>query len=531
MAKIVLLSLYDRNAYGLRLMSASLRAHGHECHLVFLKRYSSVASFDLELQVGEYPWIGVNKSGRAFKYASNSPITEREYDLLKTTIDRIQPHAIGMTVNTPLRTQSAAVSGFLKRHFRVPLIWGGYDPTVNPDACLEHCDYACVGEGDAAILEIAERADRGLSFEGVSNLVYRGRGLLRKTPKAPLNPDIDSYPWRDDDPEGKWFIEDDRLDENYAVVNDKEPGVYQAMSARGCPYRCSYCCEATFQDEYSEEKFLRRRSPENFVEELARAKRRFNLRSLWFEDEIFAMNLKWLERFAPLYKEKVDLPFIAYIYPTRQSRKILTLLREVGLQDCCLALESGSERINKEVFNRVYSRSLYLETASICRELGISFYTDIITYNPYETEQDLKETLAVLLEIGCGYDMCVNKLFVLPGTGLANKMLHDGLSFEQSDERVRMFDYYVRLFWIASFGPAAKRVISLIQAMPQLRRNPRLLNPALLEPLVSPVRWVLSDDRAWGKAPAVQSLRKWSERAARPASAAPQPRRSDPLCH
>ena len=65
------------------------------------------------------------------------------------------------------------------------------------------------------------------------------------------------------------FLEDNSLKRGYQVLNDKKPGVYQAMSARGCPYKCSYCCEATFKDLYAGEVFLRRRSPEDLVAELA----------------------------------------------------------------------------------------------------------------------------------------------------------------------------------------------------------------------------------------------------------------------
>lgn len=36
MAKVVRISIYDRNAYGQRLMSASLKKHGHRCHMIFL---------------------------------------------------------------------------------------------------------------------------------------------------------------------------------------------------------------------------------------------------------------------------------------------------------------------------------------------------------------------------------------------------------------------------------------------------------------------------------------------------------------
>ena len=487
MAKVTFISLYDRNAYGLRLMSANLKQQGHQCDIIFLKRYNTIRTYQLELDVGEYPWVGINKQGRAFKYASNSFISTIEFDLLHQLLDKLQPDLIGLTVNTPLRTQAIGVTQFIKKKFTVPVIWGGYDPTVNFADCVKHCDYACVGEGDQTIIEIAKRIDTGQSFEDVGNLVFVNNGSMIVNPKYPLEPQIDKYPWRDNEPKDKYLIEDNQLEENHTTVNDKAQGVYQAMSARGCPYKCSYCCEATFKSIYSEEKFLRRRSPQDLIAELAEAKQRFGFTRIQFEDEIFAMNVKWLQEFVPLYKQKVNLPFVAYIYPVHNIDKVLTLLKEAGLEECCLALESGSERINKIVFNRVYNRDLFLKTARLCKELNISFYTDVITYNPYEEEEDLKKTLAVLIAMQGGFDMAVNKLFVLPGTQLNQKMSHDGLIISEIAKKERLFNYYCRLFWIASFTRHSQVIINLIETMRIFKKYPQLLNPALLEAMLNPI--------------------------------------------
>jgi len=485
MADIVLISLYDRNAYGQRLMSANLKKRGHRCHMIFLKRYNTDWSYQLELEVGEYPWMGVNERGQVFKYASNSHISERELELLRGLLEKIKPDVIGMTVNTPLRVQNIKVTRFIKEHFNVPIVWGGYDPTVNAPQCLELCDYACVGEGDQAILEIAERIDEGRNFDDVCNLAYLREGRAFFKPKAPAEQDIDKYPWRDNSPEHKYFIEDDQLIENYPVINDRGPGEYQTMSARGCPYKCTYCCEALLKDIYEGEKFLRRRSPQDMVAELVEAKRQFNLTHIRFEDEIFGMNLKWLDEFAPLYREQVGLPFDAYIYPSRNIERIMKTLKYAGLTFCCLALESGSERINKKVFDRVYDRELFLKTVRVCKELDIPFYSDIITYNPYEQEEDLKKTLDVLMEMGGGFSMCINKLFVLPGTKLAEQMEKDGLTVGDAS-RDSMFNYYCRLFWIASFSPYSPQFIRLIHRIGLFRRHPALLNPLQVKAILNP---------------------------------------------
>lgn len=481
MARVCFISLYDRNAYGQRLMSSSLKKHGHTCDIVFLKRYdTSPATKSMEVAEDEYPWMGINSDGRVFKYAANSFISERELELLRQTITTIDPQLIGITVNTPLRSQAKLVTGFIKEHFDVPVVWGGYDPTVNPEACLDYCDYACIGEGDQAVLEMAARIDAGESMDDIANLSYVRDGRTVVNPKRPLEGTLDDLPWRDNEPQGKWFIEDDQVEENHPALNDRDKIIYYTMSARGCPYKCTYCCEATLKDLYSGEKFLRRRSPENLVAELVEVKRRFGIKVIHFDDEIFAMDLKWLERFAIFYKVKINLPFVAYIYPSRNIEAILTLMKRTGLFYCCLGLESGSERMNKGVFDRVYNREQFLKTGEILKKLDIKFYTDVITYSPYEEEEDLRRTMDVLVDLNercenAGYDMNVNKLFVLPGTVLAKKMARDKVLIGPS-EKDAMFHFYSRMFWIAAFRGAVRPLVERIMEAGVFREQPWLLD-------------------------------------------------------
>jgi len=481
MARVVFISLYDRNAYGQRLMSASLKAQGHLCDMIFLKRYdTSPTTKAMEVAEDEYPWMGINSEGRVFKYAANSRINAHELELLRQTVEKLNPQVIGITVNTPLRSQAKLVTRFLKEHFTTPILWGGYDPTVNPEACLGHCDYACIGEGDDAILRIAACIDRGESFDHVANLAYVRDGQAVTNPKKALENDLDALPWRDNEPEGKYFIEDERVEENHPALNDRDKIIYYTMSARGCPYKCSYCCEATLKDIYTGEKFLRRRSPKNVVAELVQVKKRFGIKVIHFDDEIFAMDLKWLERFAIFYKVKVNLPFVAYIYPTRNIEAILTLMKRTGLFYCCLGLESGSERMNKGVFDRVYNRDQFLKTGETLKKLDIKFYTDVITYSPYEEEEDLRRTLDALVDLNercdnAGYDMNVNKLFVLPGTILAKKMAKDQVMIGPS-EKDAMYNFYSRLFWVAAFQGNVRAIIDRILEIGTFREQPWLLD-------------------------------------------------------
>ena len=107
---------------------------------------------------------------------------------------------------------------------------------------------------------------------------------------------------------------------------------------------------------------------------------------------------------------------------------------------------------------------------------GIHFYTDVITYHPYEEEQDLNDTLELLLQAPRAFSLCVNKLFVLPGIPLAGHMLRDGKSLQVEDGRQSLFDLYCRLFWIASYSPFSTPLVRYLQSRSFFRRKPQLIS-------------------------------------------------------
>jgi len=438
------------------------------------------------IEEGQICWEGVNEVGAIFRYAVNKVITAAEFDHLFNTLKQLQPDAIGMTVNTPLFRTAERVTRQIKEHLDVPVIWGGIHPTISAATCLEFCDCACVGEGDETIVKIADAIDKGEDFRQADNLTYLSNGRRMVNSMSPLQGNLDAYPARDNSPEGKYFIDNDQIISNYGVVNDKGPGgLYQAMSSRGCPYKCACCCEAPLKALYAGQTFLRQRSVENVIEELVDAKQSLGIKEILFEDEVFCLNTRWIEKFAPLYKEKVDLPFSAYLYPSRGIENNLRLLKDAGLKSGVVALQSGSERINKEVFRRVYNREYFLNTAQLCKEIGITFDTDVITYNPYEQEEDLEQTLEVLMDMRGGFQIAVNRLFIMPNTELAERIKRDGILGETASRNL-MFNYYCRLFYIATYFRNPRRVVGLIKAIGIFRKYPQLLIPSMVKALRHP---------------------------------------------
>ena len=101
---------------------------------------------------------------------------------------------------------------------------------------------------------------------------------------------------------------------------------------------------------------------------------------------------------------------------------------------------------DKEGFLR-NDRSLTQTAGRAARNVNglVIFYADVITGNPYETVTDLRATLSVLAAMPKPFHLCVNRLYLIPGTQLAARA-------KKKNNRLpaARFSAYARLFWLAS---------------------------------------------------------------------------------
>lgn len=478
MAKVLLISLYDTNAEGLRTLSSILRVEGHEPYIIFLKRYS-VRTLKRAEDEGDN-WIGIDLRGRPFKHARGTAISKKEFSLLDQLIRHINADVAGFSLTAPLKQLGADLTRFIKRNFGIPVIWGGAEPTLNPDSCANHCDLVCIGEGEKAIVEIADRLDAGERLDLAPNMAYAENGRLIRNPMSPLVLDLDSIPFKDFFPDNKFLIEDGRLVDSFSEISYSRNRKYHIQSSRGCPFACSYCSESRYHKLYASQAYLRRRSPSHVIGELKAVQEFVDYQWVQFEDEIFTQDSVWLEEFSLMYRKEIRRPFICYLFPDKNIERNLTILKKAGLSLTCLGLQSGSARTNRDIYQRPFDRNLLIRTADKLHSLHIDYYVDLITHNPLETEEDLRATLAVLTALPKPFWLCVNKLHILEGTALASIMKKKGCSGEVTKNLARLCDFYARLFWLTPFSSFHRHTIRLLQKLPIFRKYPRFINPFLL---------------------------------------------------
>jgi radical SAM superfamily enzyme YgiQ (UPF0313 family) len=290
----------------------------------------------------------------------------------------------------------------------------------------------CIGEGEEALVELVRKMEHGPSHDGIPGIMVKGREDVFKL--RPLIQDLNSIPFPDYSFEDHYMLVGQETREvNEAMLKKhSNSGRYRTLASRGCPFACTYCCNNTFNSMFTHQKKLRKRSVDNIIEELIQIKSKLSfVKTIEFSDDsFFLFSTEEIEEFSGKYKEKIGIPlFVVGVTPQSLAREKLSLLVDSGMTQLRMGIQTGSER-TKRLYHRNYSNQLVEESAAIINEftgrLGIVFY-DIILDNPWETDEDLIDTLMFLTRLPPPYRLQLFSLTFYPGTDLYTKAKRDGI--------------------------------------------------------------------------------------------------------
>ena len=327
-------------ALGPAFLAATLRCHGHDAALYRVGRDGSIEG-------------------------------------LAAAVAAAAPDLIGLSLTTRQWLRARDVAAGLRRRIAVPVIAGGLHPTFSPEETLaaEGIDAVCLGEGEAALLALVEALEAGIPLPDVALPNIQTRPGERPTLGPPIEP-IDSIP----------FMARDLLDERH--------GVYHMATQRGCPFPCTYCAARMYNALYADAgTYGRRRTIDGVLAEIRALRRAGPVNYLIFLDDTFTIHHPWVFEFCARYGAEAGVPFSLHARAETMNRKLITALAEAGCRHITYGVESGSERLRREVMRRPATNDRLAEVFAWTREAGILVTANYMMGLPGETREDLEATL------------------------------------------------------------------------------------------------------------------------------------------
>ena len=297
----------------------------------------------------------------------------------------------------------------------VPVVFGGPHPTFVPDIAREPgVDYVCRGEGEQALVELADRLAAGEGVEEVPNLTYFRNGERVDNPLVPLIARLDDVGAPNREP----------LYAACDLYRRSERKVF--LTQRGCLYNCSFCFHHSWRHKLYKAKgdhYLRKRSVDSVVAEIDGVRRRHPLSFVHFVDDIFNVDDEWLEEFCRVYPKAVGIPFDVILRTNLTTAEHMRQLRSAGCISARLAFESASDRIRNGVYRKGTTIADLKNSARFVKEQGIRLTTLSLLGSPGATVEDELATLELNVDCKVDHPLC-SLLQPYPETDI-NEMTRD----------------------------------------------------------------------------------------------------------
>ncbi len=352
--------------------------------------------------------------------------------------DLIKEHGInvvGLSLMSIYFNKAATLSTYLKKMLgdEITIVWGGIHPTIDSEGSKMYSDYVCIGEADTSFADFLGQWRPGSPDRHVDGFV-RGSDQKKSICASPINLDFSWYPQHFSKPS---FVTDNgkikpmclRLFKKYSRYRGS---MISVMTTRGCPFKCSYCCNDLVADTFGRK--IRERSPENVIREIKEnirdSKVYINYISM-LDDCFVAHSKEWFGRFAQLYNELgYKIPIIFRAIPQFIDEEKIKILSQVPCGFAAVGLQSGSPRVLEKIYKRKHSTEKFIQSARILDTYNIPAMYDVIVDNPYESEEDWKETIKVVSNLPKSSGIFYYSLTFYKHTTLYKMAKKDGINVD-----------------------------------------------------------------------------------------------------
>jgi anaerobic magnesium-protoporphyrin IX monomethyl ester cyclase len=354
-----------------------------------------------------------------------------------------------------VRAATCRMSALAQAH-GATVIATGADVSDHPEFYFRHgVQYALLGEADSSLVELLDvlsgRQDGPL--EAIAGLAMPIGGATRRTAARTPERWLDVFP----------FPARDLLDiERYGQAWRQAHGYFSLnmVTTRGCPFHCNWCAKPIWGQRYAI------RSPAKVAEEMALVKRTLAPDHIWFADDIFGLQPKWVVAFADEVEARnAAIPFMIQSRLDLMTAPAIASLARAGCAEVWLGVESGSQRI-LDAMDKGISVQQVAVVRERLRQAGIRACFFLQFGYPGETWTDIMTTVQLVRDT-LPDDVGISVSYPLPGTKfytMVQNQLGTKAHWEESNDLAMMFQG-------AYETPFYRQLHALVHADLQLRQR------------------------------------------------------------
>jgi len=308
----------------------------------------------------------------------------------------------------------------LRKDVTIFTILGGAHPTLDT-GCADDpgIDAICVGEGEDAIVDVANRIEAGKDVKGIPNILTSGdsRPVLRK-----FIEDFDRIPFMD-------------RDIVYSYPEMERFGIKGVWTSRGCVFPCPYCFNNKYNELFKGQgRIFRRRSVDSVIRETKELMAGHRVDFIRIQDDVFVHKVDdWLKEFAEKWSKEIKLPFYCLLRSELVTDEMAFYLKKAGCFSICMSIEAANDDVRIRMMRRKVTKGELENAFNIFKKHKINVYANTMLALPFTTiEHDIE---SVDFAIKVKPDMPNFSIFMpYPGTDLGDYSREAGIYASEKED-------------------------------------------------------------------------------------------------
>jgi anaerobic magnesium-protoporphyrin IX monomethyl ester cyclase len=336
-----------------------------------------------------------------------------QYASLKTMLLEFKPDIVGLSaMYNACRSQIAPLVEIIKAvNPNTTLVVGGIMATNMAHEIFNESpliDAICFGEGEIPVRDLLASPDsRTLFQEHPSWIMNNAAGKSKKPVQSFVN-DLDDIP-----PIQYHLVNGKEYTSQFRNRDGEDGLALPVHSTRGCPFNCVFCCSAA-----NHGRRIRSMSASRFLQDVEHMIKKYKITRLSIDDDQFLFHRKRAkEILTGLAGLDIEIEMANGLTVRFIDDEMAYLLKRAGLKIAVLAIESGSQRVLKEIIGKPLNLDEVSKAVKALRKQDLSIHSFFIIGFPGETDEDRKCTRDFI--VSTGFDW--NGIFIatpFPGSRL-----------------------------------------------------------------------------------------------------------------